>query len=84
MESAIVNEQLIVELRKELGHLRDMISPDGGYHHLLTPESGLAGSVRFDPVISIAPGFAAPLEELGKPMKLLLVEQYRCESGDAL
>jgi hypothetical protein len=84
MESAIVNEQLIVELRNELGHLRDMVSPDGGYHHLLTPESGLAGSVRFDPVISIASGFAAPQEEFGKPMKLFVAEQYRYESGDAL
>lgn len=84
MESAIVNEQLIVELRKELGHLRDMVSPDGGYRYLLTPESGLAGSVRFDPVISIAPGFTAPPEEFGKPMKLLAAEQYRCGPRNTL
>lgn len=82
MESAIINEQLTVELRKELGYLRDMVSHDGGYRHLLTPENGLVGSVRFDPVIGIAHGFAAPPEEFGKPMKLLFAEQYRCEPGD--
>lgn len=82
LESAIVNEQLVAELRKEIGHLRDLVSTAAEYQHMLLPERGLIGSVEFHPVISISSGFAAPPEEFGKPMKLLAAEQYRGEPGD--
>lgn len=82
LESAIVNEQLVAELCKEIGHLRDLVSTAAEYRYMLPPESDLIGCVAFHPVISISPGFAAPPEEIGKPMKLLAAEQYRGEPGD--
>ncbi|WP_095148429.1 hypothetical protein [Pseudomonas sp. Irchel s3a18] len=81
VENAIVNEQLVAELRKELPAIRNMISLDEVYRHLLKPETGLTGSVAFKPVLSISPDFAAPAEQLEKPLKLLVSEQYRVNHG---
>lgn len=81
VEHAIVNEQLVAELRKELPAIRGMISLDDVYLHLLQPEGGLTGSVAFKPVISLSPDFAAPAEQLEKPLKLPIAEQYRAGHG---
>lgn len=81
VENAIVNEQLVTELRKDLPAIRSMISLDDVYRHLLQPESGLTGSVAFKPVISLSPDFAAPAEQLEKPLKLPIAEQYRAGLG---
>lgn len=81
VENAIVNEQLVAELLKELPAISQMISLDEVYRHLLQRESGLTGSVAFKPVISISPHFAAPAEQLEKPLKLLVSEQYRVDHG---
>lgn len=81
VENAIVNEQLVAELRKELSSIRDMISLEDVYRHLLDPVSGLTGSVAFKPVISLSPDFAAPLEQMEKPLKLPVAEQYRADHG---
>ncbi|MOA59209.1 hypothetical protein D3C78_1837720 [compost metagenome] len=61
--------------------IRDMISLDDVYRHLLQPVSGLTGSVAFKPVISLSPDFAAPAEQLEKPLKLPVAEQYRADHG---
>lgn len=79
--NAIVNEQLVAELYKEMPTIRDMISLDDVYRHRLQPESGLTGSVEFKPVISLSPDFAAPAEQLEKPLKLPVAEQYRTDHG---
>ncbi|MBV4483255.1 hypothetical protein [Pseudomonas khavaziana] len=81
VENAIVNEQLVAELRKELPAIRHLISLDEVYPYLLQPESGLTGSVTFKPVLSISPHFAAPADLLEKPLKLLVSEQYRVSYG---
>lgn len=81
LEHAIVNEQLVTELNKELPAIRRSISLDHVYHHQLRPESGLTGSVAFKPVISLSPEFAAPAELLGKTLKLPVAEQYRTGHG---
>jgi hypothetical protein len=79
--NAIVNEQLVTELGKELPAIRDMISLDDVYCHPLQPVSGLTGSVAFKRVISLSPDFAAPAEQLEKPLKLPVAEQFRVEQG---
>ncbi|APO81848.1 hypothetical protein [Pseudomonas putida] len=81
VEHAIVNEQLIAELRRELPAIRSMISLDDAYPHWLQPESGLTGIVSFKPVISLSADFSAPAEELEKPLKLPIAEQYRASQG---
>ncbi len=81
VENAIVNEQLVAELRKELPAIRDMISLDDVHRHLLQPVSGLTGSVAFKPVISLSSDFAAPAELLGKPLKMPIAEQFRADLG---
>ncbi|MFF5867657.1 hypothetical protein [Pseudomonas sp. NPDC012596] len=82
LENAIVNEQLVAELSKELASIRGMISLDDVYRHLLQPESGLTGSVAFKPVLSISSDFSAPAEQLGKLLRLPIAEQYRTGYGD--
>lgn len=81
LEHAIVNEQLVAELYKELPAIRRNISLDYVYRHRLRPESGLIGSVAFKPVISLSPEFAAPAEQLEKTLKLPIAEQYRIGHG---
>lgn len=81
VENAIVNEQLVAELLKDLPAIRDLISLDDVHRHLLQPGSGLTGSVAFKPVISLSPDFAAPAELLGKPLKLPIAEQFRADLG---
>lgn len=81
VENAIVNEQLVAELRRELPAIRDMISLDDVHRHLLRPVSGLTGSVEFKPVISLSSDFAAPVELLGKPLKMPIAEQFRADLG---
>ncbi|AZD79036.1 hypothetical protein [Pseudomonas chlororaphis] len=81
VENAIVNEQLVAELRKELPAIRDMISLDDIYRHLLQPVSGLTGCVAFKPVISFSADFAAPVEQLDKLLKLPVAELYRVGPG---
>ncbi|RQA44847.1 hypothetical protein IPC491_08065 [Pseudomonas aeruginosa] len=81
VENAIVNEQLVAELRKDLPAIRDMISLDDVYRHQLPAVCGLTGSVAFKPVISLSPDFAAPAELLGKSLKLPIAEQFRTDCG---
>ncbi|HDL7534784.1 TPA: hypothetical protein PXN94_001435 [Yersinia enterocolitica] len=83
VEHAIVNEQLLVELRKEVPDIRSMISLDDVFRHPLQSKSGLIGSVAFKPVISLSPDFAAPAELLEKTLKLPIAEQYRIVYGGA-
>jgi hypothetical protein len=83
VENAIVNEQLLAELRKELPAICEMVSLDGAYHHQLLPTSGLIGSVAFKPVISVSQDFAAPAEQLEKPLRLPVAELYRTDPGGA-
>jgi len=82
VENAIVNEQLVAELRKDLPAIRDMISLDDIHRHQLQPVSALSGSVAFKPVISLSLDFAAPAELLGKPLKLPIAEQFRANVGE--
>lgn len=79
--SAIVSEQLVAVLRKELPVIREMIALNDVYHHQLQPESGLSGSVALKLVLSLSPDFAAPAEQLEKTLKLPISEQYRTDHG---
>ncbi|EKN3947821.1 hypothetical protein DVP60_08695 [Yersinia enterocolitica] len=83
VEHAIVNEQLLVELRKELPAIRSMISLDNVFRHPLQSKTGLIGSVAFKPVINLSTDFAAPAELLEKTLKLPIAEQYRIVYGSA-
>jgi hypothetical protein len=84
VENAIVNEQLVAELRKELPAIRDLVSLDGAYRHRLLPTGGLIGSVVFKPVISASKDFAAPVEQLEKPLRLSVAELYRTDPRGAI
>tara|TARA_R110000868_G_scaffold155362_1_gene381803 strand:+ start:19435 stop:21033 length:1599 start_codon:yes stop_codon:yes gene_type:complete len=79
--NAIVNEQLLVELHKELPVIRETVDLNDLHHFPLPRASGLKGSVIFKLVLGISRDFAAPTELIEKPIKLPVSEQYRSECG---
>lgn len=79
VEHAIVNEQLVMELSNSITVLRDNIVGHDIYSHRLQPACGLEGMVIIKPIIGVKPDVYAPIEKLGKIVKLPIIEQFCVE-----
>lgn len=77
VESDIINEQLLTELRQACSEIKKRISIDDIYRYSLRPESGLMGDVIFKCVLGVNSGFSAPIEYLDKTLSIIDLEQYR-------
>lgn len=81
VEHAIVNEQLVTQLSNSITALRNNISGHDTYSHRLQSTCGLEGIVTIKPIIGTESDVYAPVEKLGKIVKLPIIEQFCVERG---
>jgi len=77
IESSIINEELVDYLTTNIRNITDLCDEWSLFSHDVCLHSGLVGTVKFYPVISVSDGFNAPIEKFGEVESLVSLERFR-------
>lgn len=75
IKHSLINEQIVEVLRKSLPKLSELTKSEK-YKEDFAADTGLSGEVYFRKIISMHDNYAAPDDQLEKPIGLALAEQY--------